>query len=147
MFRERTKMQEFLQAVQIPGIESAVDGIQYLSACEPREIKVTDETKIVKTSCRGCIANCGVLAHVKNGRVVKLEGNPVDPMSKGRLCAKGLSGMQALYHPNRNKYPLQRVGERGGNRWRRIPWDQALTTIAEKLMDTKEKYGEEAVFC
>lgn len=147
MFSEGVTIQDFLQAVQIPGMKSAVNGIYYLSPCEPKKIEVTDETKIVKTACRACIANCGVLAHVKNGRVVKLEGNPVDPMSQGRMCAKGLSGIQALYHPNRNKYPLQRVGERGGNRWRRISWDQALTTIAEKLMETKEKYGEEAVFC
>lgn len=147
MFSEEATIQEFLRAVQVPGIESAVNGVHYLSPCEPKKIEVADETKIVKTACRACIANCGVLAYVKNGRVVKLEGNPVDPMSQGRMCAKGLSGIQALYHPNRNKYPLQRVGERGGNRWRRISWDQALTTIAEKLMETKEKYGEEAVFC
>lgn len=147
MYSEKETIQDFLRAIQIPGIEFAVDGIHYLSSCEPKVIGAEDETKIVKTACRACIANCGVLAHVKNGRVVKLEGNPADPMSQGRMCAKGLSGIQALYHPNRNKYPLQRVGERGGNRWKRISWDEALTTIAEKLMDTKEKYGEEAVFC
>ena len=64
-------------------------------------MEIDDEEKIVKTACRACIANCGVLAHVKNGRVIRLEGNPVDPMSQGRMCAKGLSGIQALYHPNR----------------------------------------------
>lgn len=147
MFSEGVTIQEFLRAVQIPGIRSAVKEVHYLSPCEPKKIEAADETKIVKTACRACIANCGVLAHVRNGRVVKLEGNPVDPMSQGRMCAKGLSGIQALYHPNRNKYPLRRVGGRGENRWRRISWDQALTTIAEKLMETKEKYGEEAVFC
>lgn len=147
MFSEGVTIQEFLRAVQVPGIGSAVKEVHYLSPCEPKKIEAADETKIVKTACRACIANCGVLAHVRNGRVVKLEGNPVDPMSQGRMCAKGLSGIQALYHPNRNKYPLRRVGGRGENRWRRISWDQALTTIAEKLMETKEKYGEEAVFC
>ena len=57
------------------------------------------------------------------------------------VCAKGLAGIQALYHPNRNKYPLRRVGARGSNRWKRITWDEALTEIAHKLMDTREKYG------
>ena len=56
-----------------------------------------------------------MLAHVRNGRVVKLEGNPEYPMSHGALCAKGLSGINALYHPDRNKYPLVRVGKRGEN--------------------------------
>ncbi len=106
-----------------------------------------DEIKRIKTCCRACIANCGVIATVKNGRVIKLEGNPEDPMSKGRMCAKGLSGIQALYHPNRNKYPMKRVGKRGENKWQRISWDEAIDTIARKLMETREKYGAEAVFC
>lgn len=101
----------------------------------------------IKTCCRACIANCGVIATVKNGRVVKIEGDPEDRMSKGRVCAKGLSGIQALYHPNRNKYPMLRVGKRGENRWKRISWDEALDIIARKLMETREKYGAEAVFC
>ena len=106
-----------------------------------------DDTQVIKTACRACIANCGVLATVKNGRVINLRGNPEDPMSKGRMCAKGLSAIQALYHPNRNKYPMQRVGERGSGKWKRISWDEALTTIASKLMETREKYGAEAVIC
>jgi anaerobic selenocysteine-containing dehydrogenase len=108
--------------------------------------EASSETKIIKTACRACIANCGVKAHVKNGRVVKIEGNPEDPMSKGSMCAKGLSGIQALYHPNRNKYPMLRVGERGENKWKRISWDEAVDIIAKKLMETREKYGAEAVF-
>ncbi len=106
----------------------------------------TGERKI-KTCCRACIANCGVIATVRDGRVVRVEGNPADRMSKGRMCAKGLSGIQALYHPNRNKYPMLRVGKRGENKWKRISWDEAIDIIARKLMETREKYGAEAVFC
>jgi anaerobic selenocysteine-containing dehydrogenase len=105
------------------------------------------ETRYVKTACRACIANCGVIAHVREGRVVKLEGNPEDPMSKGRMCAKGLAGIQALYNPNRIKYPMKRIGPRGSGQWERISWDEALDIIARKLMETREKYGAEAVFC
>ena len=79
----------------------------------------------VRTSCRACIANCGVIATVSNGRVIKLRGDSIDPMSKGRMCPKGLSGIQALYHPNRNKYPMKRVGAKPGNQWERISWDEA----------------------
>ena len=104
-----------------------------------------DDEQLVHTSCRACISNCGVIAHVKNGRVVKLEGDPADPMSEGRLCAKGLSGIQALYHPNRNKYPMKRVGERGGNEWERISWDEAIDTIADALMDMYNKTGAEGL--
>ena len=69
-----------------------------------------DEVVKIRTACRACIANCGVIATIKNGRVVKLEGAPKNKMSKGRLCSKGLSGIQALYTPNRIKYPMMRVG-------------------------------------
>ncbi|MBP1681051.1 MAG: Psr/DMSO reductase-like protein chain [Proteobacteria bacterium] len=102
-------------------------------------------TKIVKTNCRSCTADCGVLAHVKDGRVIKIEGNPEFERSEGALCTKGLAGIQALYHPNRNKYPMKRVGARGENKWKRISWDEALNEIAQKLMEIREKYGAEAV--
>ena len=136
---------QHFNAIRIPHLASALDGVSTLTHCEgcPAE---KDGTRVIKTACRACIANCGVLATVKNGRVVSLKGNPEDPMSKGRMCAKGLSGIQALYHPNRNKYPMKRVGPRGSSQWKRISWDEALTTIAEKLMETREKYGAEAVF-
>lgn len=104
-----------------------------------------DGTQIVKTCCRACIHNCGVLAHVRNGRVIKVEGNPEFPMTRGALCAKGLSTVQALYHPNRNKYPMLRVGKRGENKWKRISWEEAIDIIAKKLMEAREKYGAESV--
>lgn len=140
-------MEMELNDICIPGIEDVTKGYRVFTRCKPQKPVPDPEEKIVKTCCRACIANCGVLAHVKNGQVIKLEGNPEDPMSKGRMCGKGLAGIQALYHPNRNKYPLKRVGERGSNRWKRITWDEALETIAKKLMETREKYGAEAVFC
>ncbi len=106
-----------------------------------------EEVIRIKTACRACISNCSVIATVKNGRVVKLEGNPEDPMSKGHVCAKGLAGIQALYNPNRNKYPMIRVGERGENKWKRISWDEALDIIADKLIEAKRDYGAESVLC
>ncbi len=139
------KTGEFL--LNIKGLENVSGKKTFFEKGEPKVIKVSDEEKIVPTACRACIANCGVLAHVKNGRVVRLEGNPVDPMSKGRMCAKGLSGISALYHPNRNKYPLIRVGARGGGRFRRATWDEALGMIADKLMQVRKDYGAEYVFC
>ena len=138
--------QDFLNAIDIGGIASAVEGVRMLKAAEP-ETAADEEVKRVKTCCRACIANCGVIATVRDGRVIKLEGNPEDRMSKGRMCAKGLSGIQALYHPNRNKYPMKRVGARGEGKWKRISWEEALGTIADKLIEVKKEYGAESVFC
>ena len=144
---DKERMLKALDALSVAGLESALPKKSPFDRGVVTDASDKDEVKVVKTCCRACIANCGVLAYVKNGRVIKLEGNNEDPMSKGRMCAKGLAGIQALYHPNRNKFPLKRVGERGGGKWKRISWDEALTTIAEKLMDTREKYGAETVFC
>ena len=141
------KWQSYIQTLQVGGMSAVTEYVRFFDEVAPEILTPDDEEKIVKTACRACIANCGVLAHVKHGRVVKLEGNPQDPMSRGRMCAKGLSGIQALYNPNRNKYPLERVGERGSGKWRRITWDEALTKIGTHLMETKENYGAEAVFC
>lgn len=122
-------MENYLTSIQVEGLQKASMGRSYLTVCEPVQLVPDTEEHIVHTACRACIANCGVIAHVKNGRVVKLEGDPVDPMSKGRLCAKGLSGINALYHPNRNKYPLVRVGARGEGKWKRVTWDEAIDRV------------------
>ena len=137
----------FLAATSVKGLDETVEKFGLFQKSSVTEKKQKDEIRRVKTCCRACIANCGMIATVKNGRVIKLEGNPEDRMSKGRMCAKGLAGIQALYHPNRNKYPMMRVGKRGANKWRRISWDKALDIIAHKLVETKQKYGAETVFC
>lgn len=139
----------FLQASAAAGLAAAVEssaaeGLVKTKAA-PAARTIEGETKIVKTCCRACIHNCAVLAHVRNGRVVKLEGNPDYPMSHGAMCAKGLAGISALYHPNRNKYPLMRVGKRGENKWKRISWKEAIDTIAGKMEEVRREYGAESV--
>jgi anaerobic selenocysteine-containing dehydrogenase len=62
---------------------------------------------IVKTSCRMCHGGCRILVQVKDGKAVKVEGDPEGPINKGTLCAKGLSCLDLLYHPDRIIYPLK----------------------------------------
>lgn len=101
--------------------------------------------KIFKSTCRMDHGGCGVLVHVEDGKVVKIEGNPEHPISKGTLCVKGRAAIDHLYHPDRLNYPLQRAGERGEGKWQRISWDEALDTIVGKFKQVKEKYGAEAI--
>lgn len=138
----------FAKAAALTATAAAVAGTSTMNnLVHSEKAYAADEIKLVHTSCRACISNCGIIAHVQNGRVIKLEGDPADPMSEGRVCPKGLSGIQALYHPNRNKYPMKRVGERGGNQWERISWEEAIDTIADALMEMKEKTGLEGLLC
>jgi anaerobic selenocysteine-containing dehydrogenase len=88
--------------------------------------------------CQLCSTVCGIVGLVKDGRVLKIEGNPNDPNSRGRLCARGQAGLNHLYHPERMLYPLKRVGERGEGKWKRISWDEALDEIAGRLRQVRE---------
>jgi thiosulfate reductase / polysulfide reductase chain A len=101
--------------------------------------------KTVRTVCQACHAECGVIAHVADGKVTKIVGDPNHPMNRGFICVKARSEPERLYHPDRLKYPLRRAGERGAGKWERISWDNALDGIAEKLTEVKEKYGPEAI--
>ena len=104
--------------------------------------RITDfGERVVKTVCSICYSSCGVLAHVKEGRVVKVQGDPDHPWNKGSLCPKGLAGIELLYHPDRLNYPMKRAGERGEGKWERISWDEALETISFRLNEIKEKDG------
>jgi len=101
--------------------------------------------RVVKTVCSLCYCSCGVLARVKDGEVVKIEGDPDHPNNSGALCLKGLSGLELLYHPDRLNYPLKRVGKRGEGNWQRISWDEALDITAHRLGEIKEEDGPEAI--
>jgi anaerobic selenocysteine-containing dehydrogenase len=103
------------------------------------------EDRVVKTVCSMCYSGCGVLAHVRNGRVVKIEGDRDHPVNRGQLCVKGLAGIELLYHPARLNEPLKRAGKRGEGRWQRISWDEALAAIAGKLTAIVQEQGPEAI--
>ncbi len=101
--------------------------------------------KIVPTMCEQCVWRCGLYAKIKDGKVVKLDGNPNNPHSNGKLCARGQSGIMTTYDPDRITTPLIRVGARGEGKFRRASWDEALDLVAQNMQDIKQKYGPEAM--
>jgi thiosulfate reductase/polysulfide reductase chain A len=128
-------------AVLGSGLASSFWGLDAPRAAEP----ATDGDRIVPTFCELCFWNCGVLAHVKDGRVTKLAGNPEHPLSRGRLCARGAGATGQLYDPDRLKRPLLRRARRGEEVFEEVSWDAALDEIAEKLLRVRERHGPEAV--
>ena len=104
----------------------------------------TDGDRVVPTFCELCFWKCGVLAHVKDGRVTKLEGNPDHPLSRGKLCPRGAGGTGLLYDPDRLKTPLKRVKKRGEDVFEPISWDQALDEIAAGMKRVRDEHGPEA---
>jgi len=99
-------------------------------------MKKRDE-KVVKSTCRMCHGVCGVLVHIRDGKVVDVTGDPDCPTNLGYICPKGKASVEFLYHPDRLKYPLKRVGERGENKWQRISWDEALDTVAWRRLSAR----------
>ena len=95
--------------------------------------------------CEMCVWRCGLIAKVRNGRVVKLDGNPEHPHSRGHLCVRGQSGLMNTYDPDRVLTPLIRVGKRGEGRFRKASWDEALDLTASKMLAIKNTYGPEAM--
>ncbi len=101
--------------------------------------------EVKKSCCYFCHQNCGVLAYVKDGRVLEIEGDPSFPTNEGGLCCRGNIALKHLDHPERINYPLKRVGKRGEGKWEQISWEQALNEIAAKLAEIRDQYGAEAV--
>lgn len=119
-------------------------GVSMKSELEHAENAYADELdsyEEIHTCCRGCISRCGLIACMRNGRVVKMKGDPLDPMNQGRICPKGLAFPQALYHPNRNKYPMKRVGPKPGNQWERVSWDEASMLVAKAMVNMRDSTG------
>jgi len=99
----------------------------------------------IPTFCDICFWKCGAIAYVRDGKLWKIEGNPLDPLSRGRLCPRGTGGIGAHYDPDRLRAPLIRTQERGKEMWKEVTWDEALGYIADKMQKIKSQYGPESV--
>jgi anaerobic selenocysteine-containing dehydrogenase len=98
---------------------------------------------IIKTFCaRMDHGGCGLLIHVEDGKIVRVEGDPDYPLNQGTMCAKGIAQVERLNHPDRVRYPMKRAGEKGEGRWERISWEEALSTIAQKIQENIDR-GEQ----
>ena len=99
--------------------------------------------------CIECAAGCGTIVRVMEGvrtieqngapvrqriaAIKKIEGNPLDPVSGGRLCARGQAAVQGLYHPDRLRGPMKLTGARGSGQFTAVSWDEAMAAVSAKL--------------
>jgi Fe-S-cluster-containing dehydrogenase component len=86
------------------------------------------------STCRECSAACGIIAETRDGRAIKLEGNPEHPLNRGALCARGQSALQALYNPDRYRGPMIRKN----GHLEQATWDEALKLFSEKLTEARK---------
>lgn len=93
----------------------------------------------------GCHGGCGMKLHIKDGKLIRVEGDEDNHWNQGRTCPKSLALTQYIYHPDRILYPMKRIGERGEGKWERISWDEAYDTIERRMKDIRDEYGAESV--
>ena len=107
--------------------------------------------KIVRTSgSHNCGGRCIIKAHVLNNRIVRISTEDdipdTDSTPQLRGCLKCRAYRDLMYHPDRLKYPLKRVGKRGEGKFERITWDEALDVIADNTRRIMQQYGPDAIF-
>ena len=96
--------------------------------------------------CGFCIARCGTVATVEDGRFTRLDPDPSHPTGHA-ICAKGRAAPEIVYHPERLRYPLRRTRPKcdPDPGWKRVSWDEALNLTAAAMRDVAAQYGPQAV--
>jgi anaerobic selenocysteine-containing dehydrogenase len=126
------------------------DGLVYNPEIYHKEFQWQDgdltATRTIWWSAPGCHNGCQIILYTdKDGKLVKVEGDPNGPYNKGRLCMRCLALPEVVNHPDRIKYPMRRTGERGENKWERISWEEALDELTGKAKELQTKYGPNTV--
>ena len=119
-----------------------------LDGTKPGPYPMADAENIIHSTCLQCNTQCTLKVKVQDGLVTKIDGNPYSPITlfphlpyetppkeavavDGAICPKGQGGVQTLYDPYRVRRVLKRAGARGSNKWRAIPFEQAIQEISE----------------
>ncbi|MDH4331583.1 MAG: molybdopterin-dependent oxidoreductase [Desulfobulbaceae bacterium] len=145
---------KFLQTASLAAASAAMSGCfaRQASAGTPFVKKpftapgsFADTTTAVGGVCEMCFWRCQLVGKVRDGKLVKLEGNPKSIDNGTSICARGNAGVKLLYDPDRLKFPMKNVGKRGAPEWKRITWDEALDECATKLKAVVDKYGPQGI--
>jgi len=102
-------------------------------------------TEEIHTYCPMCVAQCGVVAMVEDGRFTKVTPDSEHP--NGGICIKGYAAPEIVYSPDRLRHPMKRTRPKGDPDpgWAEISWDEALDTVASRLLEIRNRHGAEAV--
>lgn len=104
-----------------------------------------DTTTVSGSFCEMCFWRCQIVGKLRDGKLVKLEGNPKSIDNGASICARGNAGVKLLYDTDRLKYPMKNVGKRGAPIWKRITWDEALDECAARLQGVIKNNGPQGV--
>jgi anaerobic selenocysteine-containing dehydrogenase len=110
------------------------------------EILRSTPPEILTSACPlDCPDTCSLEVRVENGRVAKVDGTHLNPVTDGYICSKVRRLPEYLYGPDRLLYPARRVGPKGSGEFEKISWDEALDLAAAKLREARERWGGESI--
>lgn len=130
-------------ATTMLGASSVVSGVSDLANADE---SAENEQHFSGTCQVCCHSDCCQDITVRDGKIVRIsKAETPDCDYPNMICVRGMTNFQRVYSPNRIKYPLKRVGERGEGKWERISWDEAIETISSKFLEAQKKFGKEAL--
>ncbi|MDN5362075.1 MAG: hypothetical protein PWP70_1122 [Moorella sp. (in: firmicutes)] len=136
----------FLKGVGMGTAALAIGGVKSIDVAAAGTTDSSSPIKRFRNVCpRNCHDTCGMITEVQDGKVIRITGDPDHPITRGALCLKGATYVRQIYAPDRQLYPLKRVGKKGEGKWQRISWDEALATIADKFKAIIASDGGEAI--
>ncbi|HEV8578554.1 MAG TPA: molybdopterin-dependent oxidoreductase [Thermoanaerobaculia bacterium] len=109
-------------------------------------LRSSPDLNVLPSACPlDCPDACSLDVQVENGRVVKVDGSHLNPITDGFICSKVRRLPELLYGPERLPYPARRTGAKGSGEFERISWDEALGLAAEKMREARERWGGESI--
>ena len=103
-------------------------------------------TSIVRAVCpHDCPDTCAMLVTVEDGVAIAVKGDPEHPTTAGVLCTKVSRYTERTYHPDRLLHPMKRVGPKGAGQFERISWEEAIDTIAKRLLPIARRDPQDVI--
>jgi len=114
----------------------------------PRPAGRPGETVVTSTCGHNCGGRCVVNAHVVDDRIVRISTDPArwrPELPPLHACGRGVGQIERLYHPERLRHPLRRVGPRGSGQFERVSWDEALDHVAAEMLRIRREHGNASI--
>ena len=136
--RARVDRRQVLRLALLGGAGLGLEGLLDVRAVRAatKDLKLSQVAEFT-TSCNFCSCGCGMIAAVRDGKLLTMEGDYDHIVNRGSLCVKGISMFATHTSPKRNKVPLYRAP--GSDRWEELTWQEAVNRIAQKLKKTREE--------